>query len=183
MYLNENDIRKFYRIWFRILEYTNQKYEVAPKLKLVGTSRPIKPADVIPIRNVLWENDSIIEEYIKKNPYGLDEDEIVILTSWKIRISGKFLILKHLKNYSAFMHVEKDGKVYGVIGISEPIAEMFHSSYLPMLIETVLIPFKDKIIYDSLLMPYNMHIGSNMRRSFNEEYKELKEKYGVITIL
>lgn len=183
MYLNEDDIRKFYRIWFGILEYTNQKYKVAPKLKLVGDAKPIKPADVVPIRNVLWENDSIIDEYIKKNPYGLDEDKIRILSGWKTRISGSFLIFKHLKNYSVFMHAEKGGKVYGVIGISEPIAEMFHPSHLPLLTETVLIPFRDKIIYDSLLMPYNMHIGSNMRRNFNEEYKALKEKYGIITTL
>ena len=81
------------------------------------------------------------------------------------------------------MHAEKGGKVYGVIGISESIAEMFLPLHLPLLIETVLIPFRDKIIYDSLLMPYIMHIGSNMRRSFNVEYRALKEKHGITTML
>ncbi|MBA1336805.1 MAG: hypothetical protein HPY66_3241 [Firmicutes bacterium] len=183
MHLNKDDIRKFYRIWFGILEYTNQKYNVASKLKLLGATKPINPNDVVPVRNALWEHDNIIDEYINTNPNNLDEDEIRILSSWKTRISGTFLILKHLKNDSVFMHAEKGGKAYGVIGISEPIAEMFHPSHLPLLVETALIPFKDKIIYDSLLMPYNMHIGSNMRRDLNGEYKALKERYGIIRTL
>ena len=53
MCLNEDDKRKFYRIWFGVLEYTNQKYKVVPKLKLVGVAKPIKPAEVVPVRDAL----------------------------------------------------------------------------------------------------------------------------------
>ena len=83
MYLNDDDIRKFYRIWFGILEYTNQKYEVAPNLKLVDAARPIKPADVVPVRNVLWENDSIIDEYIRKIQMALMKMKFVFYPDGK----------------------------------------------------------------------------------------------------
>ncbi|MCL2233887.1 MAG: hypothetical protein FWB99_12525, partial [Treponema sp.] len=44
---------------------------------------------------------------------------------------------------------------------------------LPMMIETVIIPFKDKIIYDSLIQRHNVILGKNMRQSFNEKYIEI----------
>lgn len=46
---------------------------------------------------------------------------------------------------------------------------MVRSKNEQLLTQTVLILFREKITYDSLLVQYNMHIGSNMRRNFNEE--------------
>ena len=54
---------------------------------------------------------------------------------------------------------------------------------LPMMIETVIIPFKGKIIYDSLIKRYDVIIGKNMRQSFNEKYKEVKNRIGIKCIL
>lgn len=105
------------------------------------------------------------------------------MSNWKRRVPGKFVMLKHLKNYTIFMNVEHGGKLYAVTGIIDSLDEMFHSSHLPLFVEAVLIPFENKVIYDSLLMPYSIHIGSNMRRSFNEEYREIKKNYGISTTL
>lgn len=59
---------------------------------------------------------------------------------------------------------KKDGKIYGVIGITDSIAEILDASLLPVYLEAVLLPFEDKIIYDSLLIPYSIHFGSGARR-------------------
>ena len=63
------------------------------------------------------------------------------------------------------------------------IEEMFPSFALPRYSKAVLLPFEGKIIYDSLLSTFNITYGSGMRKSFNEEYRELKNKAGVITTL
>jgi len=76
-----------------------------------------------------------------------------------------------------------NGGLYGVVGIACTIKEMFPSFALPRYSKAVLLPFEGKIIYDSLLTTYNITYGSNMRKSFNEEYRELKNKAGVITTL
>jgi len=43
--------------------------------------------------------------------------------------------------------------------------------------------FEEKIIYDNLLYTYNIAYGSGMRKGFNEEYRKLKDKTGVVTTL
>ena len=183
MHLLQSDSSMFYKIWLGILEYTNQKYKAAPKLKAIKTAKAINPAELVPIRDVLWQNTVIIDEFIQKNPYSFEQQDLDILSSWKRRIPGKFIMLKHLKNYTVFMSAEDGGKLYAVTGIIDSLDEMFHSSHLPLFVEAVLIPFEDKIIYDSLLMSYNIHIGSNARRSFNEEYRDIKARQGILTTI
>lgn len=183
MHLNEIDSSRFYKIWLGVLEYTNQKYKAAPKLKGIRTAKSINPAELVPIRDVLWQNTGIIDKFILENPYSFEQQDLDILSGWKRRVSGRFIMLKHLKNYTVFMSAEDGGKLYAVTGIIDSLSDMFHSSHLPLFVEAVLIPFENKIIYDSLLMPYSIHIGSNMRRGFNEEYREIKAKNGISTTI
>jgi hypothetical protein len=54
---------------------------------------------------------------------------------------------------------------------------------LPRYVETVLLPFEDKIIYDGFIAPYNVSFGSGYARSFKDTYREVKEKDGIIVNL
>jgi hypothetical protein len=48
--------------------------------------------------------------------------ERAVLMSWRANfVSGKFIIYKHLKKYTVFMSTDENPKLYGVIGISDPI--------------------------------------------------------------
>lgn len=51
------------------------------------------------------------------------------------------------------------------------------------MVEAVLLPFKDCIVYDGFLQPYNISFGGNIRASINDDYNEKKAKYGIITTL
>src|SRR5207249_9433157 len=55
--------------------------------------------------------------------------------------------------------------------------------YLPVLAETVLLPFKDKVIYDGLLGRYNIFFGGGIRRGLQERYSTAKERFGIVTTL
>lgn len=114
------------------------------------------------------------------NPIKFSESDLLIVNNWKNRISDKFILLKYLKNYSIFLG---NDNIYGVIGITNPIDEMFPPSVLPLLVETVLLPFEGKIIYDSLIMPYRVNFGGGAKKGFQQEYRELKSKSGIITYL
>jgi len=126
------------------------------------------------------KSDDVINRIAADNPFCFTEQELSLVASWRKRIAGDFLIYKHLKKYTVFMG---NGGLYGVVGIACTIKEMFPSFALPRYSKAVLLPFEGKIIYDSLLTTYNITYGSNMRKSFNEEYRELKNKAGVITTL
>jgi hypothetical protein len=50
-------------------------------------------------------------------------------------------------------------------------------------IQTVLLPFEDRIIYDSLLTTYNISFGPGIRRSLKEAYRNATEREGILTSL
>jgi hypothetical protein len=52
------------------------------------------------------------------------------------------------------------------------------STSLPLYADATLIPFAGKIVYDSLMVPYNIHFGSGIRRNLNNDYRNLKSVYG-----
>ncbi|MDR2713308.1 MAG: DUF6398 domain-containing protein [Clostridiales bacterium] len=70
-------------------------------------------------------------------------------------------------------------KLYGVCGISDPIKETLPDN-IPFIVETVLLPFRGKIIYDGLFFTFNVSFGKNIRESVRVSYNEAKEKTGII---
>jgi hypothetical protein len=91
--------------------------------------------------------------------------------------------MKHLAKYSVLMTFEgKPTLLYGVCGITNPLKDVLpHPAPFPA--DLVLLPFKDKIIYDSLASTFNTMFGSGMRSAAKEWYDEAKEKYGIIEVL
>ena len=71
---------------------------------------------------------------------------------------------------------------YGVLGLTSPIEEVV-GDYLPIYVQAVLIPFEDRIIYDSLLTSYPVVFGGGYRRSLKDTYRDIQERGGIITKL
>ena len=82
------------------------------------------------------------------------------------------------------MRIDKDEitKLYAVKGITNSVADTIRSK-LPVLLETVLLPFGEKIIYDSLFSLHSISFGSGMKDMFEEEYEQSRRAYGIITKL
>jgi hypothetical protein len=55
--------------------------------------------------------------------------------------------------------------------------------WLPVLLEAVLLPFKDMIVYDGMVRTYSVFPGPGSRRGLEDGYREAKLRYGVITAL
>ncbi len=49
--------------------------------------------------------------------------------------------------------------------------------------QAILLPFEDHIIYDSLLTSYAVTFGPNIRRQLADDYRNAKEREGIITSL
>ena len=69
----------------------------------------------------------------------------------------------------------EDGELYQVSGIISTWDEMFGYARLPLMIQATLIPFDDVIISDGLIQTYNVIIGGNMARSFEDMYMAAKK--------
>jgi hypothetical protein len=156
-----------------MLDFVNRKYRINRKLKSIATAKELDPADVKKIANKLWSDVTIIDDYLNENS-DFPDDHREIIRSWKRRIQGKFMMERHLKKGTIFISLE-DEEVYQVSGIISSWEEMFFGAPMPLMLEATFMPFRDVIISDGLVMPYNILVGGGMKRMFKEVYMIAKK--------
>jgi len=182
MHLTQQEINQFFKIWCALIWGVNEKHIFIPKFEkpIYGTSTMIKEP-FIHIREELWKNPNLIDEFIRDYNYGeLSEAELGILADWrKYFVKGRFIVIKHTKKYSVFMTESKPTKLYGVCGISDSIKDTLPHG-MPFIVNAVILPFNSKIIYDSLLASYNISLGKNIRDDLKSAYKKTLETVGII---
>jgi hypothetical protein len=181
MKLAQSEKELFYKLWYALIWGINEKHKFVPAFKKPVYGERVNEEPFIAIRKNLWENPQWIEEFLRDNDYGeLTETERGILIDWRKKfIKDKFIIMKHLAKYSVFMSLNKPIKLYGVCGISNPIEETLRYE-VPCLVETVLLPFKAKIIYDSFIAGFSISFGKGIRGSFKTSYDKARETVGII---
>jgi len=134
------------------------------------------------VRNALVKNVGLIEAFVAENPAQLAADELDIVGSWRHLVAGRFFVFRDLAKYTVFLSEIKPVVAYGVVAVSQPFEDLV-GSQLPVLTETVLLPFKGLIVYDGLISRFNISFGPGIRRSLNESFKEAKTRHGIVTSL
>ena len=179
MILSDEDAALFYRAWGALLTWVNDRRRIVPAFSRPTPGRPIAPELATKIRDVVWDEDPLREQFLAEGASDLDGAERELVASWKDRVRGRFVILNHLQKHSIFM----SEAVYGVRGIYTPLMAMFPE--VPMFVQAVLIPFRDVIITDGLIQSYPMHIsfGGGARRMFKEQYSAARAAGQVHTSL
>jgi hypothetical protein len=188
MTLSQQDVSLFYKLWYKLVYYVNSKLNIVPNFpELLYPNDKVDRTEIYAIREELWEDPNLIDEYLKYNDHScqLNEIECGILDSWrKFHINSNFAIMSHSKKYSVLMPCDENisKRAYGVLGITNPIFEVVPHK-LPFIIKTVILPFKNQIIYDSFIASYNLSFGRGACESFRDEYREVKARYGIIESL
>lgn len=172
---------RFYAIWKPLLFFVNWQRQLAPALLDADPGTKLNLPDAFKIRQAIWEDETLLDAFVAQNPAQLSAEDLDLATSWKHRRAGKFFIFKHLKKHSIFID-DGRGEVFAVKGLYSPI-EAVVGPYLPVLVETVLLPFGNEIIYDSLMQPYNVTFGSGIRGNLKAIYDDAKERGTIITAL
>jgi hypothetical protein len=182
MHLTSHEVERFYTIWFPLLHYVNQERKLVSSFPKVWRDAHVQPEVAVLLRDALWEDDDLRKAFIAENPAHLPHGDLALVESWQHHVSGNFFILRHLKKYSIFLSSGSPSCAYGVLGLTGPIEEIIGPE-LPVYVKTVLLPFEDRIIYDSLLSAYPIYFGAGYRSSFNDTYRDIQEREGVITRL
>ncbi len=182
MRLPPQQTERFYRIWFALLYYVNTQLQLVPDFPSVPGEHNISPDAAVRLRNALWANDALREQFITDNPAQLPAVDLALVGSWQYRIAGSFYIFRSLQKYTIFLSDTTPAHAYGVLGLVSPIEETLPLP-LPVYAQTVLLPFEHHIIYDSLLNSYNVVFGLGYRQSMQEQYRNIQEREGIITSL
>ena len=177
--LPEEDGDLFFELWWPVMNYINKKKQVI-KGKVIKAGLP---ADELKgLANALWNNIGLIDEYLKDEGKTLPEDHQNIIRGWKRAISGRFILERHLKNGSILISSDNNC-VYQVRGIKSSFDEMFFGWHLPVIMDATLIPFRNVIICDGLLIPLRIYVGSGIAKSLKESYMTAKRQREIRTAL
>ena len=180
--LSHDERKLFYETWYKLLNFINQKYAVS-NIRIM----PIYPAfhdetQLYKIREKLWANPKLIGEFIRSSG-NLSGEEINLLQSWeKYHIKGEFLLMKYENEYAVLMRIDKDPMLYAVKGMTSSISQAMHRK-LPVMLDTVLLPFGDKIIYDSFMASQPVSFGDGIQELLKDDYAKAKDMHGIITKL
>jgi hypothetical protein len=180
--LSSEECRLFYEIWYGLIGFVNERKSVI-KAK-IKPEYPNTVSDIMvhKVREVLWENPELIDEYISETE--LPQEKIDILKLWRTNNKkGMFFILEYQPEYAVAIAPNEQGedRLYGIKGISSSVANTLRRS-LPAQIETVLLPFKGKIIYDGFMGSMPIGFAEGAKAAFREMYDKAI-KYGIITSL
>ena len=173
--LSAADSDLFYKTYFAILEYTNNYYHVN-KIKIYK-QKGINPSDLVPVITKFIENkETLVEKFIKENPYKFNQEELDIVRDYKKGLAGLFMIVKYEKDYTMIISIEK---AYMVKGLTCPIDEIVPYNELPCPAMIRLLPFKGMIIYDGILASYgeSIKMSAVMRQKIIAEAESLEKNY------
>lgn len=181
MKLSVKEADLFYKLYYSLLVYANMKLNIVKSLSSPYDIEEIPIEETNKLRVELYKHPELMDSFALENPFNFSDEELELVRSWKDFVKGRFIVLRHLKNYTIFLDPEEPPKAYGVLALRTSFQEIF--PFLPMMVEAVLLPFKDRIIYDSVLQPYLIRFGGGIRRSLNDKYQKAKSMFGIITSL
>ncbi|MFW6173403.1 MAG: hypothetical protein ACOC5T_06630 [Elusimicrobiota bacterium] len=179
--LSKKDADLFYKLNWGLLFYVNQKYNIIEGLKSPNFAKQ-SLKKVMKLHDTLFSHPELIDSFIQKNPFKFSKENLEIIKGWKNFIKDRFFVVKYTKDGVIFLKPDDEPKAYAVLGLYDEIRDIL-GEYLPIMIQTVLLPFKGKIVYCGLVSPYNIHFGSGIRRNIEADYQKAKSKYGIIKSL
>ena len=170
--LDFTDAKLFYDLWIPLLDHVNQTYNVNSKLGKMTRADGLNIQEVRVVADFLWSHPSA----------ELPPDHREIIAGWSRFVSGEFILERNLKRGSVFISSE-DEQVYLVSGIFSSWEEIIPQADLPILLRATLIPFKDRIIYDSIVTGSNVIIGRGYAKIFKDIYLSAKQAKSIHTSL
>jgi hypothetical protein len=182
MLISSEDAVLFHKLNPLLLAYAVQRVAPAGKRQELESRIGIFAEAAVEARDLLFSNPDLIGHFVSENPENLSNSELEIISSWKNFRRGSFIIERVLKNFAVFLEFKENGTGYGVVGLLSEIDEMLGFQPLPVQVETVLLPWKGRIIHDGFFVRYSICFGPNLRRSFKNMYINAKTT-GLVTAL
>ncbi len=182
MLLTPEDAELFYRLQRTFLHYIGQRLQLLPDASGAGDFERLPAAEIAKVRDVFTAQPELLDGFIAENPTALDASELAIVGSWRHFVKGEFFLFRQLKRHMVFLSTDEPAVAYGVTALTDPFAGLI-GPRLPVMVQAVLLPFKDRIVYDGLLASYNVTFGGGIKRRLTDSYREAKARQGVITTL
>lgn len=180
MNVSTEDATLFFDLMFPLQLYVNKNKNIYPEIETIEAYIDLGMKAQAVVRDALWESPDLIQQYVSENPNQMPPTHLEIVDGWQTFVKGRFVMERLLKKHAIFI---QNDDVYGVLALHNSFDELIPKQMLPVYVETVLLPFKEAIIYDGLIRGGNIMIGSNMGRVFKHKYLDAKRSGEIIISL
>jgi hypothetical protein len=180
MTLTDKEYKEFLRIHLDLLFYVGQR------LKIISTNITFDKFVDLDLKikaecgDKFIESDNLLDDYLSLNFDRLTTEQISILTGFKKKITGDFIIYKCLTNFAIFLNT-KDNKFYAVKALGDSFDDFFDKFLV--LIKTTILPYNGKIIYDGFIKSSGVYFGSGITSTMRDDYKEAKKNNQILTTI
>lgn len=162
MLLSADDAELFFRLYRSLMWFVNDRLRIVPDIGSPDEFSALPPKRRLEVRKVFLNEAHLIESFVNENPANLSEEETDIVFSWKHQVSGRFYAFRQLKKHMIFLPADGSLVAYGVVALTEPFESLI-GPHLPVMAETVLMPFKDELSTTD----YSVHITSRLVAASN----------------
>lgn len=163
-HLCKNAANEFYELYFALLEYTNDKFKISEEIKKIYRQKNLNAEKLLPIDKYLWENKTIIDDFIKENKYNFNKEQLDIIEKFKNAVtSEKFVIISFEREYTKIL--SEDGKIYMVKGIRCNLDKIIDPKTLPKIISTTLLMFKGNIVFNGFFASTEIVFGNDIKKA------------------
>ena len=169
--LSDKECDLFYDVYFALLEYTNDKYQVEPELFEIYQQLHMPQDKMINIRNYVYEHRNVIDEFVADNKYNFDSEKLKLVEDFKYAINDTVFIAKYHKEYAIVLHGDD---AYAVKGLRGSIQEILPD--VPIPVRMTIMPFKGKIVFDGLIESGPIKVGGNMKKMISDQVKHAEIK-------
>ena len=182
MILSREDAELFFKLHCALMQF------VMEQAQGLGVPAPAVAYRALPaeqrqaVAKTLLGRLNLIDAFITANPARLSEEELRIVSSWRHLVSGRFIALRQLKKYMILLACGEKPTACGVTGLVDPMERVIPNP-LPAMVETVLLPFRGKMIYDGIVSTFNVTFGPGSRRGFEDSFRIAKASGGIVTSL
>ena len=166
MKLDPADAQLFFDLMLPLQWYVNQQAKLLPNIKSFKAYKDSSMDNKIMVRDYLFGHPELIDQFIQTNPEKLEADALSIIATWKNFIRGDFFIERLLKKYSVF--IDDKENVYAVLGLTDGLDTSIDKRDLPLRVQTILLPFKGKIVYDGFFRWYRIFFCGGIKSSLKQ---------------
>ncbi len=172
MHLNEAQANHLYDLLSALVLSANQAFGILPDEALLLSDGSFNLDACREVLDRVWDDPSLIDELVERNPLGLPPRVLAELTSWKDRICGPQLLLGYDRRGRALFSIGESR--VAVMGVTQDIEEVVPEEP-PTVVFVTLLPFAGSVVYDTMVRLPPVSYGPGFRSMLEKEVQEAPE--------
>lgn len=145
--------RPFYRVMNALLSYANATLDASSLEEVRLDSRdPFALAEASLVLDALWASPGIVDDFVRRNPADLGEDDLAIARGWRRPLTDAFVFVDAEGDYATAMNARR---LFVVGSLNRRISSQVRA--VPSLVVLTLLPYRGQIVTDGRVIHLSDH--------------------------